>query len=154
MRAAVTWICAAALAAGLGPAVADAQRAGTPRQNVAVRQFQFRQTLVRVPVRPAPLRMTAPIAWKEKRGPKCLPGGRFAGAQLSKPGSVDLFLRDGRAMRAEFNKRCTGLDLHHGFYMRGTSDGRMCAGRDSIHARSGGQCEIKRFRSLVRARSR
>lgn len=150
MRAAVTWICAAALAAGLGPAVADAQQAG----NTVVRQLRIRQTLVRVPVRPAPMRVAAPLAWKEKRGPKCLPGGGFAGAQLSKPGSVDLFLRDGRTMRAELAKRCTGLDLHHGFYMRGTPDGRMCAGRDSIHARSGGQCEIKRFRLLTRGKSR
>lgn len=148
MRAAVTWLCAAALAAGLGAAVAEAQRGSTT--SVTVRQLRIRQTAVRVPIRPAPIRLAAPIAWKERRGPKCLPSGGLAGAQLSRPGSIDLFLRDGRAMRAELAKRCPGLDLHRGFYMRATADGRMCAGRDSVYARSGGQCEIKRFRRLTR----
>ena len=143
-------LCAAALAAGLGAAVAEAQQGTT---NVTVRQLRIRQTAVRVPVRPAPMRMIAPIAWKAHRGPKCLPSGGFAGAQLAQMGSIDLYLRDGRVIRAELAKRCPGLDLHRGFYMRATADGRMCAGRDSVYARSGGQCGIKRFRRLTRVQA-
>ena len=30
-----------------------------------------------------------------------------------------------------------------------TGDGKMCAGRDILHSRTGAKCEIDRFRELV-----
>lgn len=111
-------------------------------------RLEVRQTSVRVPVRPVPPR-ASPVQWKETRGPKCLGGGDFAGAQLTGPGVIDLILRDRRRIRAELEKRCTGFDPYRGFYLRRTRDGRVCADRDSFYARSGAECGIKRFRTLT-----
>jgi len=44
---------------------------------------------------------------------------------------------------------CPALDFYSGFYLRPSADGQVCADRDTVHARSGGQCGIERFRTLV-----
>ena len=105
------------------------------------------QVIVRVPTRQRP---AAPIEWKEKSGPKCIPVDALAGAQISRDG-VDLLLRGGQRMRARLNN-CPPLDYYSGFYIRPGRDGRVCQDRDSIRVRSGGSCEIDTFRRLVPAK--
>lgn len=97
------------------------------------------------PVRPVP----PLVRWKAKKGPKCVPLGALAGAQVSAPSSVDLTLRGGARLRADLEDNCPALDYYGGFYLKPSVDGQVCADRDAIHTRAGGACEIERFRRLV-----
>ena len=87
------------------------------------------------------------IEWKEGKGPKCVPLGDVRAAMLSGREQVDFLLEDRRRIRAELSDGCQALDFYVGFYLK-TEDERMCAGRDFVHSRMGGRCEIDRFRSL------
>lgn len=119
-------------------------------QPVAIAQLRIRErVIVRVPTRPAAPRATT--RWRERSAPRCMPLSGLAGAAVIEQDSVDLLFTGGRRIRAELQSKCSGLDYYSGFYLRPTEDRRICAGRDSIHARSGGQCEIRRFRTLVPA---
>jgi len=86
--------------------------------------------------------------WKEKKGPKCVAARTLAGAAVSDPRSVDFLLRDGSRIRARLEKSCPALDYYYGFYISPNPDGMVCAERDSIRSRVGGQCGIDRFRTL------
>jgi len=102
--------------------------------------------IVRVPNRrgaPEPLR------WKAKKGPKCVAMNAIAGAAIVADDAIDLVMRGGQRLRAQFSSSCPALDYYSGFYMLPTGDGQICAERDLIRTRSGGQCEIRRFRTLV-----
>ena len=94
------------------------------------------------------------IRWEEHRGPRCIPWAQIAGVGLLRQDSVDLVFRDNTRIRARLARHCPALDYYNGFYMQATPDGLICADRDSIRARTGGQCQIDRFRSLRAARER
>ena len=121
-----------------------------PSRPIRVKRFEDAQVtirqrvIVRVPTRPP----ATAIDWKESKGPRCTSLNQIAGAVVVARDSVDLILRDGERMRAQFRSSCPALDFYSGFYMLPTEDRRICADRDSIHARSGGECEIQRFRRL------
>ena len=70
------------------------------------------------------------------------------GATLLGQDSVDLILRDSSRIRAHLERRCPALDYYYGFYVSATPDGMICADRDSIRSRVGGECQIDQFRSL------
>jgi hypothetical protein len=112
-----------------------------------------RQMIVRVPVR---IRQITPMSrlydWKEGKGPNCLPSSAIAGAARVGQTSVDLILRDRRRFRAKLESNCPALDYYYGFYINPTVDGLVCADRDIIRSRVGGQCGIERFRSLQAVR--
>jgi hypothetical protein len=115
---------------------------------VTVRQ----QIIVRVsPGRAAPA-ASSPVSWREGRGPRCVPARMVAGATLVGENSVDLVMRDSSRVRARLDNGCGGLDFYRGFYVSGTEDGMICADRDAIRSRMGGQCEIDQFRSLTAVR--
>lgn len=86
--------------------------------------------------------------WKERKGPKCLAARTLAGAALSSVNSVDFLLRDGGRVRAKLESRCPALDYYYGFYITPNPDGMVCADRDMIRSRVGGQCGIDKFRNL------
>ena len=118
---------------------------------VIVRQ---RQIIIRVP---SGIRQVAPagaslIKWREGRGPDCINATRLIGATLLRQNSVDLILRDNSRVRARLQRRCPALDYYRGFYINATEDGRICADRDSIHSRAGGECQIDSFRALTAER--
>lgn len=118
-------------------------------QPVLLAQFMVRQqVIIRVPSRVQ--RAPPPEEFKEKDGPKCIPAGALAGAQISGKG-VDLLLRGGERIRAKLSRDCPPLDYYSGFYIRQGLDGMVCQRRDPIRVRSGGSCEIERFRRLVPA---
>ena len=124
----------------------DAQPA-PERPSISVRQ----QFIIRVQRGP---RMTvptgaAPISWQESRGPRCISAARIAGATLLNQNSVDLILRDSSRVRARLEQRCPALDYYYGFYLNATADGQICADRDVIRSRVGGQCQIDQFRVLT-----
>lgn len=100
------------------------------------------------PAAPLP---SAPVL-VEKKAPKCIAMDTLAGALITRPGYVDLVVAGGRRLRAHLGDDCPGIDFYGGFYLKPTRDGKVCAGRDAVRARSGGQCRIERFRTLVPAR--
>lgn len=105
------------------------------------------RVVVRIPA--LPVRPMAPTRWREKKGPKCVPMNAMAGAAITRPDAVDLILRGGGRFRAQLADECPALDYYRGFYVNPTKDGQLCADRDTIHSRAGGECEIERFRVLV-----
>ncbi len=109
-------------------------------------QITVQQTLI---VRMPRQKPAKPLKWKIKRGPKCIAMGELAGAAVVADDAIDLVLRGGTRYRASFSSDCPALDYYSGFYILPTKDNRICADRDIIRTRSGGQCEIQRFRKLV-----
>jgi hypothetical protein len=112
------------------------------------------QIIIRVP---APIRPAAPgagslIRWEEHHGPRCIAWARIAGAGLLGQNSVDLVFRDATRVRARLERRCPALDYYSGFYLPATADGLICADRDSVRSRTGGECRIDTFRTLRAAR--
>lgn len=105
--------------------------------------------IIRVPrLAGPPPPQAQPMTWKEHRGPKCIVAADLAGALVSEPGMVDLVLKGNRRVRARLDDRCEPLDFYNGFYVKPSADGRICADRDSIRARSGLSCQIDAFRLL------
>ena len=101
------------------------------------------------------MRSAAPlIEWREGRGPRCIPATRILAATAPRENSVDLIMRDRTRMRARLERRCAALDFYRSFYLALTPDGLICADRDSIRSRSGGECQIDQFRSLMARPSR
>jgi hypothetical protein len=93
-----------------------------------------------------------PIAWVERRADSCVAMETLAGAAITRADSVDLVMADGKRMRARLDSDCHSLGFYSGFYVRPTEDGRICARRDTIRSRSGGECRIEGFSALVPAR--
>ena len=117
-------------------------------------QVKREQLSIRVPVR---IRQMTPAAanqyrWKESKGPECIPARAIIGAALLSEDSVDLIMRDRRRFRAKLDNNCPELDYYFGFYINPTIDGLVCADRDIIRSRVGGQCGIERFRALQAVR--
>jgi hypothetical protein len=138
-------LCAGA-AASLFAALGGAAPAGADPRPVELAQLTIEQSLiVRVPRREPP----RPLKWKSKKGPKCVAMSVIAGAAVVADDAIDLALRGGQRLRAHFSSHCPALDYYSGFYILPTGDGRICAGRDMIRTRAGGQCEILRFRKLI-----
>jgi hypothetical protein len=113
------------------------------------------RVIIRIPSAPSPVaaplpKVVAPppIRWKEKKGPKCIAANQLGGAVVGATDSIDLVLKGGARLRTQIDGDCAGLGYYGGFYLKPSSDGQVCAGRDSIRTRSGDTCKIKRFRTL------
>jgi hypothetical protein len=122
--------------------------AGQPSRRTTVQVIQTEQrTIIRVPLgrsrQPAPMSV-----WRERRSGRCIDSTRVAGAAITPDGAVDFVLRGGKRLRAWLESECPALDFYQGFYVKPDQDGLVCAGRDAIHSRSGGECQIDRFRRL------
>lgn len=118
-----------------------------PEASASVSRLTVRDEIIlRVPViRP---RITRPVRWDEKKGPKCIDGGAVLAATLAEEGSIDFHLRDRRRIRAKMDNECPTLDFYGGFYLQ-PEDERICARRDDIRNRIGASCRIERFRTMV-----
>ena len=118
---------------------------------VELAQLTFRSRIV-VRVQTSQLAMVPLAALREKKGPKCIGMGDILAAAVVARSSVDLVLRGGYRMRVRFAANCPGLDYYSGFYIAPTADGKLCADRDAVRDRAGGECEIDKFRQLVEQR--
>tara|TARA_R110000824_G_scaffold77668_6_gene196375 strand:+ start:379 stop:885 length:507 start_codon:yes stop_codon:yes gene_type:complete len=116
-----------------------------------------KRVIIRVPRRrPSPLAPRADFSqetpkqtYKEKKIGKCLPMDNILGVQMFADQYLDLVTRDRRRIRAQLEENCPSRSFYSGFYMEKSGDGKMCAGRDILHSRTGAKCEIERFRELV-----
>ncbi|HMT42967.1 MAG TPA: hypothetical protein PKA59_00345 [Chakrabartia sp.] len=139
---------ASAVLAGTA-ALADEPRVAS----MIIAQVQIEQrTVVRirpVAIQPESARPALRQRWEEKKGPNCIRMTNVAGAMVSSPDSIDLVLRGGSRMRAKLSRACPSIDFYSGFYVKPSKDGNICEERDMIHSRSGGECGIQRFKSLV-----
>lgn len=139
------------------PAVALASLAllpGTsaPAERVTVARLQItRSFVIRIPGwRRTPSAPAAPgTQFNEHKGPRCIDAAAIGGAAVSAPDSVDFMLKGGGRVRARLENQCPALDYYSGFYVVPPPDGKICADRDAIHTRSGGDCQVDKFRALT-----
>lgn len=129
-----------------GESASDPRPSAPDERSITIRQ----QIIIRVPQGPGP---RAPaggslLHWKEGAKVACVDADRIAGATMLGPRSFDLVLRDNRRVRAKMGRRCPALDYYYGFYVPATADGRICADRDFVRSRMGGECAIDEFRAL------
>lgn len=125
-----------------------------PAGGVELAQLTIEQrVIIRVPLaRPSGrVAEAAPprIEWEEKKGPKCIALRSIRRATITSPSGVDLILLDSKRYRAKLGRGCRSADFWSGFYVEPSKDGSLCAGRDSIQARTGLTCEIHDFKKLV-----
>jgi hypothetical protein len=73
---------------------------------------------------------------------RCIGVDNIAGAQLFGDRAIELTMKSGRRYRMFFARECPALSFYQGFYYRRQKTGQLCAGRDSVGARSGGECPI------------
>jgi hypothetical protein len=136
----------------LNPAARPAQPPRAPAEGaIELAELSFRSHVV-VRVQTTQLEVVPLAALRERKGPKCIAAGDILAAAVVAKSSVDLVLRGGYRMRARFAARCPGLDYYSGFYIVPSADGKLCADRDVIRDRAGGECEIDKFRQLVAPR--
>lgn len=150
----IDWSAAALMVAALGNASASAEPSPIAPMQFAQLTIR-RQIMVRIPVRTRPDAAMAVresrVEWKEKRGPKCVGATQILAATALSQKSVDLIMRDRSRLRARFERSCPALDFYRGFYINPTVDGQICADRDGIRSRVGGECGIDAFRKLQAA---
>lgn len=111
----------------------------------AVRRVIIRnQLILKIPLQP---RQTTPMQYQVLEAPQCLSTRAIAGARMSGQRSIDFLLSRDRRLRAYMSKDCKSLDYYGGFYLQ-PQDDRICAGRDIIRTRMGGNCKIESFQLL------
>ena len=136
-------------------ALAAPEEAAAP-QPVRYAQLTVRQQIiVRMPAGPqASAALASPLEWKEGRGVKCIAASSVAGATAPARDSVDLVLRDRSRVRAKLENSCPALDYYRGFYITPNREGMICADKQSIRSRMGGECEIDAFKTLKAVKGR
>ena len=95
----------------------------------------------KMPVAPGSAVTTRPFPPKAGRN-RCIPVARIAGAQLFGDRAIELSMKSGQHYRLFLAHECPALSFYQGFYYRRERAGQLCAGRDVIGARSGGECKI------------
>lgn len=95
----------------------------------------------RVPIGPGSPVTTRPFPPKQGRS-RCVSVDGLAGAQLFGDRAIELSMKNGRRYRLFLARECPALSFYQGFYYRRQRAGQLCAGRDVIGARSGGECPI------------
>jgi hypothetical protein len=121
-------------------------------------QFAFQivqqRIIIRVPTRrpprPAARRTRPGFTWRETATADCFSASDIAQARFTRPGIVDMLLRDRRLVRARLDSECVALGYYSAFYLVPGEDGRICVDRDSIVSRGGSECAISGFNLLER----
>jgi hypothetical protein len=127
------WLLSTLLVAGLAHNAAGA----APDPGVEATSAPW----ARVPIGPGSPVTTRPFPPKEGRT-RCISVDGLAGAQLFGDRAIELSMKSGRRYRLFLARECPALSFYQGFYYRRQRAGQLCAGRDVIGARSGGECPI------------
>jgi len=143
-------VCAAALAVPLASAAAAPPI--EPQSPLPVQIYT--ETIVRVPaeraaVPPPPVRPPPPREGRKR----CINVDHVAGAVVFGDQAVELTLSSGKRWRMVLAQGCPTLSFYQGFYYRRAQAGRLCAGRDVVIARSGGECAIVSIVPVQRSKS-
>ena len=109
------------------------------------------RVIIRIPPKPAPAagKRSEPVESKEEKIGKCLLMDRLIGARPGPKESLEIMTRDGNVIRAYLGNGCLAREFYAGAYVERSADGKLCIDRDLLHARTGAQCEIDKFRLLV-----
>jgi hypothetical protein len=123
-----------------GPATSASRRPPPPS---APQSFEG-EAWKRVPIRPGGQALPALARQGIPRGgrKRCIRIDSIAAAQLFGDRAIELTLKGGRRWRLYLAQECPALSFYQGFYYRQRTAGELCAGRDVIGARSGGECGI------------
>jgi hypothetical protein len=133
----MTWRCAAAMALLAVAGAAVAQPAAPPPASPP--GFDS-QAWKRIPVRPGGSG-TQPRLSRRARS-QCIQINTVAAAQLFGDRAIELTLKGGQRWRMILAEECPALSFYQGFYYQQRRAGQLCAGRDAVGARSGGECGI------------
>ena len=134
------------------PFAPDGSRVEAMTQHFVIHVPRMTITQTTIITRSRPVPAPPPVMLVERKAKDCLETKRVVGFGITRNDSVDLVLNDGSRMRARLGGNCPSLGLYQGFYVKPNPDGKMCVGRDAIHTRSGGECSISAFKSLVPSR--
>jgi hypothetical protein len=129
---------AAALLLGTLAGPAAAQREPPPPKSFEGEAWR------RMPVRPGgpPVPAARSTAASRRAARQCIPISTLAGAQLLGDRAIEVTLKGGARWRMLLAEDCPALSFYQGFYYQPTRAGQLCAGRDAVGARSGGECGI------------
>jgi len=83
---------------------------------------------------------------------RCIGVDHVAGAVVFGDRAVELSMNGGSRWRMTFAQACPALSFYQGFYYRRAVAGQLCAGRDAVIARSGGECPIDTIVKVAAAR--
>lgn len=97
---------------------------------------------------PASTRPAPPAAGHHR----CVAVAHMAGAMVIGDRAVELTMTNGQRWRMSFARDCPALSFYQGFYYRRAQQGALCAGRDAVIARSGGECPIASIIALTPVR--
>ena len=131
---------------GLLPVLLGMFAAQTAGVQSVTRLVMQDEVILRIPVQPRP--QVPRFDWVEHKGPRCIPAEAIRRALLSGSEQVDFVLSNRARVRAELEEDCPALDFYAGFYLR-MEDDLLCAGRDAVHSRMGGSCQIEKFKRLI-----
>jgi hypothetical protein len=121
-------------------------------QNYQARVEQ--RVIIRFPNQPTPPQQSrnekrTPTKYNEKKIGKCLMMDRLVASRAGPKNSLELVTRDRQLIRAYLGDGCLAREFYAGAYVERSLDGKLCADRDLLHARTGAKCEIDKFRLLV-----
>jgi hypothetical protein len=101
------------------------------------------QTYRRIPVRPGgPMAPQAGAPRRARDNKQCISINTVGAAQLIGDRTIEITMKGGRRWRMILAEDCPALSFYQGFYYQQRRAGELCAGRDAIGARSGGECGI------------
>lgn len=95
----------------------------------------------RVQVKPGSPVDTRPFPPKAGRR-RCIGVDTIAGAQMFGDSAIELSMKNGNRFRLFFARECPALSFYQGFYYKRGKAGQLCAGRDVVGSRAGGECPI------------
>ncbi|MEJ5978380.1 hypothetical protein WG901_17135 [Novosphingobium sp. PS1R-30] len=131
----------------------DSQNQVRIEQNMSVRIAPLSRPMTQPPPQlmlDFPRRELAPRMVERNIG-RCLPVASISGVQADSGSRLILYLRDRRMISATLDRACRARDFYSGFYLQRTTDGQICADRDTLLSRSGANCKLTRIRQLVQS---
>jgi len=163
-----TWLLPLALTGAVGDLPASEQTVSdltlSAGADIPFAEIQFQTRIERrVIIRIAPLSpMAPPISLQQRKSepsvaPRRRPGGSaqqciaiadIAGVRLGEGRDLLLYMRDRRVIGTRLEPSCQVNGFYSGFYVERPDDGMLCAGREALHARSGGDCMLGSFHEL------
>lgn len=115
-------------------------------------QIRMEQTvIIRIPSAAPPPKGKAKDfqeEYSEEKMGGCVVMKKIAGVRVTGKQTLELLTVDGHLVRAYLNKGCEAREFYSGFYIEKPGDGRFCKNREILHARSGAECSITKFRLL------